>query len=81
MPINQQQPLGSGSSPNQKTKSRTPPRGPVLIYAAFCLLVAAGMAYANHIGWHPTYGFFSGENSIHSNFHGGFHSGYGIHGK
>jgi|GEM_PF-6542313 len=50
-------------------------------YVVFCLLVTAAMAYANHRGYFPTYGIFSGENSIHSSYHSGYHGGYGIHGK
>lgn len=55
----------------------------VRIYIVFCVLVAVSMAWANHAGWFPTYGLFSGENSMHSSqHHNGYHGGgYTIHGK
>ncbi len=53
----------------------------VLIYAVFCLVVASAMAVANRRGWFPTYGIFSGENSMHSHYRPIYYGGYGIHGK
>ena len=50
-------------------------------YIIFGLVTVAGMAYANHRGWYPTYGLFSGENSMHSSSHHGYYGGFGIHGK
>ncbi len=51
------------------------------IYLIYSLLLGSAMAYANHTGWFPTYGIFSGENSMRSGYHGGYHGGFGIHGK
>jgi hypothetical protein len=54
----------------------------VRIYAIFCLLMISAMAIANHVGWFPTYGIFSGENSLHSSYRSGYRfGGGGIHGK
>ena len=51
-------------------------------YIFFSILVGTLMAYANYTGWFPTYGIFSGENSMHSSYHSGhYYGGYGIHGK
>lgn len=51
-------------------------------YIFFAALVGSVMAFANHMGWFPTYGIFSGENSMHSSHRsGGYHGSYGIHGK
>ncbi len=54
----------------------------VRYYIYFSVLVCSGVACANHLGWFPTYGIFSGENSMHSRYHSSYyHGGYGIHGK
>jgi hypothetical protein len=52
-----------------------------IFYSAVIVLLAA---YGNYAGWFPTYGIFSGENSMRSGYHGGgffFGGGSGIHGK
>lgn len=51
----------------------------VKAYIIFCGLSVGAVAFANHYGFYPTYGIFSGENSWHSSSHG--HAYYGIHGK
>ncbi len=56
----------------------------VRTYVIFCVLTIAAMGYANQTGWFPTYGIFSGENSMHSSYRTGgysFGGGHGIHGK
>ena len=72
-----------GPSEKQSLWGKLP--GMVRGYILFCLVIGICMAYANHVGWFPTYGIFSGENSMHSGSHSGYHGGYGygygIHGK
>jgi hypothetical protein len=50
-------------------------------YIIFGGIIILFVAIANTVGWYPTYGIFSGENSMHSSSHYGHGGYYGIHGK
>jgi len=69
-------------NPNKPAAKPTAPKSSLARlqkYIIFCLIIAGSMALANHRGWFPTYGIFSGENSMHSHYHS--YGYYGIHGK
>ena len=51
-------------------------------YLVWCGTILLATLLFNHRGWYPTYGLFSGVNSMHAGFRGGgWGGGYGIHGK